>query len=144
MRHKVTVNGVRMWRSHYVWNFHNPHDHVMPGEVIHHKDENEENDAPENLQKMLDADHRSLHSGGSLRRYHKENPEKARAVSRKNVIKMKDFLAKHPEKEAERKRKCGEHITKLNKSRALPREERLRRRAAYMRSYRKRRGGVAI
>ncbi|KKN56728.1 hypothetical protein LCGC14_0569570 [marine sediment metagenome] len=29
-----------MEKSHIVWNVHHPDDPILPGEVIHHKDEN--------------------------------------------------------------------------------------------------------
>lgn len=54
-----------MEKSHRAWNKCHPDD-TMPedGYVIHHKDENHNNDTPDNLQKMTDSEHKSHHHKG--------------------------------------------------------------------------------
>lgn len=96
----VFANDSRMPRAHWVWLQTYPDDPILKGEVIHHKDEDKENDSPENLQKMTDPDHRSLHSGSgvkALNRWRKKNPEEAKKQSSKNASKLQERLANDPE-----------------------------------------------
>ncbi len=55
-----------MVKSHIIWNKNNPHDRIEKGDgnIIHHKDGNHNNDAPENQEKMTSYEHKSLHSIG--------------------------------------------------------------------------------
>jgi|TARA_Y100000034_G_scaffold133368_1_gene198656 hypothetical protein len=55
-----------MKKSHRIWNKNNPNNKVKKGEVIHHKDGNHNNDAPENQQKMTLKRHTSLHHKGKV------------------------------------------------------------------------------
>jgi len=51
-------------KSHKVWNKHNSYDKIKRGNyknVIHHKDENRENNDISNLQKMTHGEHSRLH-----------------------------------------------------------------------------------
>ena len=50
--------------SHDVWNYYHIDDLIMKGDgfVIHHVNKNPEDDRIENLQKMTDFGHRSLHN----------------------------------------------------------------------------------
>ena len=78
-RVRVTVNGKRILRSHAVWNDNHPEDPILPGEVVHHDDENKKNDLPGNLLKMTDAKHRALHGkviGKKLVQWMRDNPDK--------------------------------------------------------------------
>jgi hypothetical protein len=54
-------------RSHKIWNATHPNDTINSGDgyVIHHKDENHNNDDPDNHQKMTRGDHRRLHQTGN-------------------------------------------------------------------------------
>jgi len=61
-RLKVTVGKERIYKAHAVWNKAHPDNPVKIGEVVHHIDESKSNDAPSNLKKMTDFDHRKLHS----------------------------------------------------------------------------------
>ncbi len=49
-------------RSHYVWNHNHPDDPVLPGQLIHHLDDNSLNDAIDNLEKLpSQSAHASIH-----------------------------------------------------------------------------------
>lgn len=39
-------------RSHIVWNAAHPDDPILPGQVIHHRNEIKDDDRPENLEKL--------------------------------------------------------------------------------------------
>jgi len=81
-----------MKRAYYVWVTTYPNDPILEGEVIHHKDENKENDSPDNLEKMSDFDHKSMHSDvgkASLDQWRKDNPEEAKAQSSNNASIMR-------------------------------------------------------
>ena len=128
-------------RAHYVWLNTYPNDSILSDEVIHHKDENKENDAPNNLRKMTSFKHKSLHSNygtKSLAKWKRENPKKASKLSQKNANKMREIVRSDPIKYEAMLRKKREGTIRANKARKLPKEELLRRRAAYMRKYRKR------
>lgn len=120
-RVRVTVNGKRMLRSHAVWNENHPDDPVKPGEVVHHKDENKWNDSPGNLEKMSQAGHKSFHGNlGSeaLRKWRKENPEKAREHGIKRALALKKELEARPDYgEIKRKRAIagGQAAAKLQR-----------------------------
>lgn len=47
--------------SHIVWNYYHPEDPWEKGYVIHHKDRNSLNDNIDNLEKLTDSKHKSLH-----------------------------------------------------------------------------------
>ena len=56
--------------SHKVWNKNNPHNKITRGrykDVIHHKDKDHDNDAPENQRKMPFGKHIKLHHTGAKR-----------------------------------------------------------------------------
>ena len=96
----VYANGDREPMANYVWNKEHPDDPVMPGEVIHHEDNDKTNDSPGNLQKMSAFDHKSYHSGvgvKALAKWRKENPEKASNQSSKNAHALQVKLATDPE-----------------------------------------------
>lgn len=48
-------------RSHWVWLQHHPDDPILPGQEIHHKDDNRLNDDIDNLEKLWKRDHEALH-----------------------------------------------------------------------------------
>jgi hypothetical protein len=75
-RWSVKYNGKWMLRSRYIWelNFGN----IPDGCVIHHIDENKENDDINNLVMMTDYAHRAYHG--------KNKSVKTRASARKNMI----------------------------------------------------------
>jgi hypothetical protein len=50
-------------RAVLVWSEAHPGEEILSGEVIHHVDVSKDNDVPENLVKMANADHVSLHRG---------------------------------------------------------------------------------
>ena len=52
-------------KSHVIWNENNPYDKVKKGEVIRHKDEDHDNNAPENQEKMTKSKHTSPHKIGN-------------------------------------------------------------------------------
>lgn len=119
-RYRVTINGKRLYRSHAVWNAEHPDDLVLPGEIVHHQNENKADDVPENLEKMADVTHRSLHSHvgiAALAKWKKENPEKARLNSHKNATKLQKYFADNPEKKLEMEKKRREATIKANKKR---------------------------
>lgn len=51
-------------RYQYVWNTAHPEDPVRPGEVIHHKDEDKQNDDLSNLEKITQSEHARQHGLG--------------------------------------------------------------------------------
>jgi hypothetical protein len=75
----VSKRGI-IQRSHLVWDLAHPDDPVLPGQVIHHLDENSLNDVPENLRKYVSqSEHAHEHFSrprGPL------SPEHRAAVSR--------------------------------------------------------------
>lgn len=54
-----------MLKSHVIWNKNHPDNKVKKGEVIHHKDDNHDNDEPSNQQKMIHGKHNRLHMMGN-------------------------------------------------------------------------------
>ena len=58
----IYSNVVRYIYSNVVWNFLNPDNPMVKGDVIHHKDRDVLNDMPDNLQKMTNSNHIALHS----------------------------------------------------------------------------------
>lgn len=68
----------RKEKSHVVWNNYHPDD-IMPqiGYVIHHKDFNHDNNDPNNLQKLTNEEHISLH--------HKNNIEIGKKIAKSLV-----------------------------------------------------------
>lgn len=98
-RVKIFFDGQKMFRARINWNKSHPNDPISSGEVIHHKDGNMGNDAPNNLKKMSDFDHRSLHSSPgteALKRWRKNHPDKARKHSQTNYIKLQEKLKNDP------------------------------------------------
>lgn len=81
-----------MQRSHWVWNQHHPDDPAQPGDHVHHKDLNYQNDDIGNLEKLPAPDHISLHSreltfqqrSQWMRAYHAAN----RGIQRKGTPKV--------------------------------------------------------
>lgn len=71
-----------MIKSHKIWNKNNPHDKIevergcgtgQSKNLIHHKDENHDNDASENQEKMTRNKHTTLHkTGNKLSEEHKK------------------------------------------------------------------------
>ena len=59
---RMTRDGGRHSLPWKVWNEHNPNNLIYPnsGYVIHHKDENPFNNKPDNLQKMIDSEHKKF------------------------------------------------------------------------------------
>jgi len=145
------IDGKEIRNAHYVWNQTYPDDPIKPGDgfVIHHKDGDKKNDAPDNLEKLPDPMHRSEHGKlvgvKTLRKWEEENPEEARKNRVRSAKKMLATLKADPVRYAEWQRKRKEGTIKANKARRLPEKERRRCRAAYMREYRKRKkeGGGA-
>ena len=62
------VSGGIVNRPHTIWNKHHPESPIIPGDgnVIHHKDENHYNDDPNNLEKIPQSKHISLHHKGKV------------------------------------------------------------------------------
>jgi type IV secretory pathway VirB4 component len=145
---RVRVNGKQVREAHVLWNKRHPNDPVLPGEVVHHKDENKKNDTSDSHEKMTDTEHRRHHaSKDRLRDWAKENPKLARKQSQESVKKLHKFMSENPEVEQERKRKCREHIIVLNKSRrGEKRSDNFRRkqRESMKEVWRKRKGGDAL
>lgn len=69
-------------RYHYVWNRAHPDDLVLKGEVVHHLNENHQDDRIENLEKTRQPDHARGHGTG----------RKHRAESRKLMSKVQKEL----------------------------------------------------
>ena len=65
--------------SHAIWLKFYPDDPILDGEVIHHKDENHDNNKKCNLQKMTIAEHNSLHSKGNKHMLGKKHTKKSKA-----------------------------------------------------------------
>jgi hypothetical protein len=119
-RKKVMIDGVRVMRYHAVWNAAHPDDPVKPGEAIHHIDGDVENDVIENLQKMSQSEHKTLHSRvgtEALRKWQKENPEKARKRSQENANELQKKLKADPKWAAEIREKRRDGTIKANKRR---------------------------
>lgn len=64
-------------RYQYVWNTAHPNDPVMPGEIVHHRDEDKQNDDLSNLEKITQSEHARRHGLG--RRHTPEARERMRA-----------------------------------------------------------------
>jgi len=70
---------------HKLWNEHHPDNQIVPGDgcVIHHIDENPNNNVPKNLLKMTDREHKKHHTTGG--RHHnqgkKYSPELRKKLS---------------------------------------------------------------
>jgi len=94
-RYKVTVNGIRIPRSHYVWNSNYPENPVLPGEIIHHIDHDWQNDNIANLQKLKDKTHRV----GEMRLTRQKNgPVKVSLASLQKAAKsMNQYFIDHPD-----------------------------------------------
>ena len=58
---RVTINGKRMLKSHYIWSINNKNKKIPKGHIIHHKDGNPYNNSIFNLKLMKDIKHRKLH-----------------------------------------------------------------------------------
>lgn len=100
-RYRITIGGKCMLYARYVWNKEHPDNQIKKGDgfVIHHKDEDELNDDPNNLEKMLDAKHRSHHSKfgvTALAKWRKENPELAKKVATNCAERMREVVMSDP------------------------------------------------
>jgi hypothetical protein len=108
----VFDDDTQMPRAHYVWLKTYPNDPILDGEVIHHKNENKEDDSPDNLEKITAFKHRSLHSHNginALGAWRKNNPSKAKKMSINNANKMHRILNADPirlEEVKEKRRKA--------------------------------------
>ena len=119
-RYHVYFNKRKMPMAHYVWMLNYPNNPILPGEVIHHGDGNKKNDCINNLYKMTDFDHRSLHSKieiNTLLKWRKENPEKVSEISKKSMAVLREKIKNDPEFAKELKRKQREGTIKSNKAR---------------------------
>lgn len=101
-----------MEKSHIIWNDNNPNNKVKKGELIHHKNENHDDDTPINQEKMLWGEHTTLHMIGNknaLGYKHTEETKKKISLAQignKNGLGNKNTLGyKHTE---ETKRKMSE------------------------------------
>ena len=117
------LNGKNVRNAHVIWNEHNPENPIRPGDgcVIHHVDGDKKHDSIENLEKLLDADHRRLHAEAgreALQRWRDENPEKARKQSASNARKMLDTLNAAPERLLKIKENRRKGTIAANKRRA--------------------------
>lgn len=94
-RYKITVNGKRIPRSHYIWNLNHPEDPVLPGEIVHHKDHNCQNDNISNLQKRTDAEHRSA----EMREVREKNGliPTTKESCKRGYQKRQEYYVTHPE-----------------------------------------------
>ena len=77
----------------YVWNLHNPHARVKPndGKLIHHKDENKENNAPSNLYACKKEEHDRDHLTKRRKQHPRKFSKKTSSIGGKNAHKN------HPE-----------------------------------------------
>jgi len=77
----------------FVYNKFNPHSRVNPsdGHLIHHKDENKENNAPSNLIRVKKGDHDSDHMKKKRKKYKNKFSKKTSAKGGKSAH------ANHPE-----------------------------------------------
>lgn len=79
-------------RSHLVWDRAHPDDPVMPGEIIHHKDNDSLNDTLENLEKLPSQREHARHHFSQPRRPLTE--EHKRKLSEVKRARMGDVKAK--------------------------------------------------
>jgi hypothetical protein len=75
--------------SHVVWNYHNPDDRIERGKgqhnaIIHHEDENRNNNHISNLQKMPNNEHSRMHHKGK-----KKSKEHIKKVAKANTGKKR-------------------------------------------------------
>jgi hypothetical protein len=104
---KVKRTSVRGSTSEYhkVWNKFHPDDLIVPGDgcVIHHKDEDPNNNSPDNLQKMTDVEHKKYHTSNG------KHPNQGKKFSKELCDKLsKAHLGHKPSEETRvklRKRK---------------------------------------
>jgi hypothetical protein len=71
-------------RYHYMWNTAHPSDPVRRGEVIHHRNEDHQDDRIENLEKTRQSHHARGHGTG--RKHRPESRERMRDVQRKRRV----------------------------------------------------------
>lgn len=70
---RIRVNGERVYLHRYIFETHvRP---LEPDEIVHHKDENKWNNAPENLAAMSRAEHLAEHGYFLNNRFHKFESE---------------------------------------------------------------------
>lgn len=109
MKRKTKKTHTRI-KSHRVWNENNPHDRIegctngrnTHTHVIHHKDGNHDNDAPDNQQKMTKGKHAVVHLTGNTHcSGYKQTEGHKRKISLANKG-GKGFIGKHT-KETKRK-----------------------------------------
>lgn len=85
--HPTTDKRGRILRSHLVWDRSHPDDPVLPGEVVHHIDNDSLNDSPENLAKLPSQ---SAHA-----RHHFTQPRRARSAEARLAASLR-MQAKFP------------------------------------------------
>ena len=86
--------------SHDVWNYHHLDDLITKGDgfVIHHINKKPDDDRIDNLQKMIDFEHRSLHHKNKKGLVGEKNPawkggKENRKLYQKMVVKRKPLFA---------------------------------------------------
>lgn len=85
--------------SHIIWNRHNPNNKIGKGrykDVIHHKDENRDNNDIDNLQKMTFGEHASLHHKNKI--VTEKTKEKLRGNTNGSGNKGRIFSKEHKKK----------------------------------------------
>lgn len=114
-RYKITVNGIRIPRSHYAWNINHPEDPVLPGEIIHHIDHDCQNDNISNLQKYKDEVHRKAEMQ-LIRQIN--GPVKVSIESLQKAAKiMNQYFIDHPNEYTELKERRRQGTIAANKRR---------------------------
>ena len=77
-KHPTVTSRGYVHRSHFVWNTAHPNDPVIPGQLIHHINEDSEDDRLENLEKMA--------SQVAHARHHFSKPRKPLSEAHKRAI----------------------------------------------------------
>lgn len=94
------IAGGAKWEHHRVWNATHPDNPIKEGDgfIIHHKDFNHDNNAPNNLQKVTKAEHNKLHHEGKIiTKEHRQrisiaNKGKGRRQSKESRLKISATL----------------------------------------------------